>query len=41
VHHHFRDTTVLYQDFIDYSGAELLVRRLEKLERLERETSQL
>ncbi|URX62070.1 hypothetical protein KR767_18795 [Luteibacter anthropi] len=39
LHHHYRDTTVLYGDFIDHSGAELLVRRLAKLERLKRPDS--
>ncbi|WP_051943799.1 MULTISPECIES: hypothetical protein [Luteibacter] len=36
LHHHYRDTTVLYEDFVDHSGAELLVHRLEKLERLQK-----
>jgi hypothetical protein len=31
---HYRDTTVIYDDFIDDSGARLLVSRLRKLERL-------
>lgn len=30
---HYRDTTVMYQDFIDASGARLLVSKLKKLER--------
>jgi hypothetical protein len=37
MNHHYRDTTVLYEDFIDYSGADSLLHRLRKLERLERE----
>jgi hypothetical protein len=32
---HYRDTTVMYQDFIDESGARLLVSKLKKLERLD------
>ena len=32
---HFRDTTVMYQDFVDDSGARLLVHKLKKLERLQ------
>ncbi|MGA7439348.1 MAG: hypothetical protein WBW32_14610 [Luteibacter sp.] len=36
VYQHYLDTTVLYEKFIDDSGAKLLVRRLEKLERLQK-----
>lgn len=32
---HFRDSTVMYEDFADESGARLLVHRLRKLERLQ------
>lgn len=32
---HFRDTTVLYEEFVDESGARVLVHKLKKLERLE------
>ncbi len=32
---HFRDNTVLYEDFIDDSGARLLVQKLNKLEQLQ------
>ncbi|WP_412547783.1 hypothetical protein [Pseudomonas sp. PDM14] len=32
---HFRDNTVLYENFIDDSGARLLVHKLNKLERLQ------
>ena len=38
-HHHYRDTTVLYENFVDHSGAELLVRRLRKLEQLDPKVS--
>lgn len=31
----FRDSTVLYEDFVDESGARLLVQKLRKLERLQ------
>jgi hypothetical protein len=31
---HFRDTTVIYEDFLDETGARLLVSKLIKLERL-------
>jgi hypothetical protein len=31
---HYRDTTVMYQDFVDESGARLLVSKLKKLERI-------
>lgn len=31
---HFRDNTVMYEDFVDESGARLLVQKLRKLERL-------
>ncbi len=32
---HFRDNTVMYEDFVDESGARLLVHKLRKLERLQ------
>jgi hypothetical protein len=32
---HFRDSTVMYEDFVDESGARLLVHKLRKLERLQ------
>ncbi len=32
---HFRDSTVMYEDFVDESGARLLVQKLRKLERLQ------
>ena len=32
---HFRDSTVMYEDFVDGSGARLLVHKLKKLERLQ------
>ncbi|SFW55438.1 hypothetical protein SAMN03159511_4382 [Pseudomonas sp. NFACC19-2] len=32
---HFRDSTVMYEGFVDNSGARLLIYKLEKLERLE------
>ncbi len=32
---HFRDNTVLYEDFVDDSGARLLVHKLSSLERLQ------
>jgi hypothetical protein len=32
---HFRDSTVMYEDFVDESGARLLVHKLKKLERLQ------
>lgn len=31
---HFRDSTVMYQDFIDESGARMLVTRIRRMERL-------
>lgn len=31
---HFRDSTVMYEDFVDESGARVLVHKLRKLERL-------
>lgn len=33
---HYRDSTVLYEQFIDESGARVLVQKLERLERLQR-----
>lgn len=33
--HHFRETTVLYEKFVDESGARVLVCKLRKLERLQ------
>lgn len=38
LHNHYRDSTVMYEDFIDESGAWLLISKLRKLERLDRET---
>lgn len=32
---HFRDTTVMYEDFVDESGARLLVHKLRKMEQLQ------
>ncbi|HEL5053510.1 TPA: hypothetical protein UOA92_001286 [Stenotrophomonas maltophilia] len=32
---HFRDSTVIYEDFVDESGARLLVHKLRKMERLQ------
>ncbi len=32
---HFRDSTVMYEEFVDESGARLLVHKLRKLERLQ------
>lgn len=32
---HFKDNTVMYEDFVDESGARLLVHKLRKLERLQ------
>ncbi|MFC5577518.1 hypothetical protein ACFPOA_05735 [Lysobacter niabensis] len=32
---HFRDSTVMYEDFVDESGARLLVHKLKKLEQLQ------
>ena len=32
---HYRDNTVMYEDFVDESGARLLVHKLRKLERLQ------
>lgn len=36
---HFRDSTVMYEDFVDESGARLLVHKLKKLERLQGEAA--
>ena len=36
---HFRDSTVMYEDFVDESGARLLVHKLKKLERLQGATA--
>ena len=36
---HFRGSTVMYQDFVDDSGARLLVHKLRKLERLQAESA--
>src|SRR5690606_30228536 len=36
---HFRDSTVMYEDFVDESGARLLVHKLRKLERLQGATA--
>ena len=33
---HFRDSTVMYEDFVDESGARLLVHKLRKFERLQK-----
>jgi hypothetical protein len=30
---HFRDTTVMYQDFVDESGARVLIHKLRRMER--------
>jgi len=35
LNHHYRDTEVCYQSFVDYSGGRLLVSKLRKLEWLE------
>lgn len=34
LNNHFRDSTVMYENFVDESGARLLVHKLKKLERL-------
>ncbi|WP_033472342.1 hypothetical protein [Bordetella bronchiseptica] len=34
LNNHFRDSTVMYEDFVDESGARLLIHKLKKLERL-------
>lgn len=34
IDHHFRNTTVMYQDFIDESGARVLVNKLKRMERI-------
>ena len=36
---HFRDSTVMYQDFVDDTGARLLVHKLRKLERLQADSA--
>ncbi|WP_460710567.1 AbiU2 domain-containing protein [Lysobacter terrae] len=36
---HFRDSTMMYEDFIDTDGARLLVHKLKKLERLQAESA--
>lgn len=36
LHRHYQDTTVLYEDLVDHSGAELMVRCLKKLERMQK-----
>jgi len=36
LNNYFRDSTILYEDFVDESGARLLIHKLKKLERLSR-----
>ncbi|MFV0543177.1 MAG: hypothetical protein ACK5L8_05725 [Marinicella pacifica] len=39
--HHFRDSTVMYQNFVDESGARVLVNKLRRMERLVEEQKKL
>jgi len=36
LNNYFRDSTIMYEDFVDESGARLLIHKLKKLERLSR-----